>query len=72
MLYTGCPKKNATLSLRICRFRKCAAIFKPPGGISARGLDVMFAKDGRYILINKKVMAISVWHDFYGRIYEYH
>ena len=48
------------------------AIKKTSCGILARGLDMICAKDGWDIFINKKVMAISVRHDFYGRMYEFH
>ncbi len=51
---------------------KYAAIIKTPGRILARGLEIMCAKDGRYIFINKKVMVISGRHDFFGKIYEFH
>jgi hypothetical protein len=69
---TGCLNKNAILSLRVFHLRKYATIIKTPGGNLDIGLEIICAKDGRYIFINKKVMAISVRHDFYGRIYELH
>ncbi|MCP4984782.1 MAG: hypothetical protein GY928_01585 [Colwellia sp.] len=44
--------------------RKYAAIIKSPGGNLAIGLEIICAKDGQYIFINKKVMASSVRHVF--------
>ena len=40
--------------------------------ILAQGLGVIYAKDGGYNFINKKVTAIFVRHDFYRTLYEFH
>ena len=48
----------------IYQFKRKSSIKDLFKEILAKHLEVICAKDGRYIFINKKVMDISVRHDF--------
>ena len=66
--YTGRPKKSDTpithISVMICQFKRKSSIKDLFKEILAKHLEVICAKDGRYIFINEKVMDISVSHAF--------
>ena len=70
--YTGCPRKNVNQSSIIFQIGRKSATNKSSCIILSRGLGMVSAKDGWYIFINKKVMAIFVRHVFYRRIHEFH
>ena len=67
----GDPKKMIPLIVLICQFKRKSSIKDLFNGIVAKHLEVICAKDGRYIFINKKVMTISVKHDFQDNIYKF-
>ena len=67
----GDPKKTIPLIVLICQFKRKSSIKDLFNGIVAKHLEVICAKDGRYIFINKNVMSISVKHDFQDNIYKF-
>ena len=71
MCLPGDPKKMIPLIVLICQFKRKSSIKDLFNGIVAKHLEVICAKDGRYIFINKNVMSISVKHDFQDNIYKF-